>query len=694
MNGKILVVDDSKTDRIMIESMLGDYQVITASDGVEALEKIGEHPDIDLMILDLNMPRMDGFQLLTKLKEEEAIPSIRTIVLTNYDELENEIRGLKLGAVDYLRKPVQMDSLRVRIDIHMELLRIQKMFEEKLYDQNLTFDTIFQQAPIGIAISYGAQPHSGGMEELISINPMYEKITGRTRKELLQLGWLKITHPEDIEKDLQLLEKMQNGEIPYYAMDKRYLRPDGSVVWVSMITAPLYLSNHLQFSHVTLIQDITSRKEMEDHLRYSSEHDEWTGLYNRRFFETVLLDDQQNSHSEKRALVLVNLSEVHSLNMTYGFSYGQEFVRKIAGLLEDFTSSEHLLFKTYDNRFSFYLRNYKTWDEVMVFARDIAEVLDPYMRSERINAGIGVLEIPGGNGEELEKHLKNLLVTSEKALFREEATVGICVFDENLENEIRREEEIIRELTWISQGEREGGLSLEYQPILDLVSNQITGFEALARLDCTTLGRVSPLEFIPIAEKTKLIIPVGELIMEKAFRFQNKLKSLGYDHLMISINVSPIQLLTKDFNLRTREMMKNTGVNPEYVGLEVTENVFTDNYQDINRTLGDLNQLGITTAIDDFGTGYSSFARGRELHINCFKIDKIFIDKILSLKEEEAITEDVIRIAHRLGQMVIAEGVEHEIQLDYLRKSLCDKVQGFLISKPLVEEEAIGFLKK
>ncbi|HPD90457.1 MAG TPA: response regulator, partial [Bacillota bacterium] len=159
MNGKILVVDDSKTDRLMIESMLGDYQVIVASDGVEALEKIGEHPDIDLMILDLNMPRMDGFQLLTKLKEEEELPSIRTIVLTNYDELDNEIRGLKLGAVDYLRKPVQMDSLRVRIDIHMELLRIQKMFEEKLYDQNLTFDTIFQQAPIGIAISYGAQPH-------------------------------------------------------------------------------------------------------------------------------------------------------------------------------------------------------------------------------------------------------------------------------------------------------------------------------------------------------------------------------------------------------------------------------------------------------------------------------------------------------------------------------------------------------
>lgn len=244
MNGKILVVDDSKTDRIMIENMLADYRVITASDGVEVLEKIGEHPDIDLMILDLNMPRMDGFQLLTKLKEEEGTPSIRTIVLTNYDELENEIRGLKLGAVDYLRKPVQMDSLRVRIDIHMELLRIQKMFEEKLYDQNLTFDTIFQQAPIGIAISYGAQPHSGGMEELISINPMYEKITGRTRQELLQLGWLKITHPEDIEKDLQLLEKMQNGEIPYYAMDKRYLRRDGSVVWVSMITAPLFLSNH------------------------------------------------------------------------------------------------------------------------------------------------------------------------------------------------------------------------------------------------------------------------------------------------------------------------------------------------------------------------------------------------------------------------------------------------------------------
>ncbi|MGI6086247.1 MAG: response regulator, partial [Acetivibrionales bacterium] len=154
MHEKILVVDDSATDRMIIKNMLVGYEVLLACGGLEALRVIEANEDIKLVILDLNMPDMDGFQVLNTFKSDERYKKLRTIILTNYDEPENEIKGLHLGAVDYIRKPIQMESLRIRIDIHLGLLRVQDEVEKKMHEQGLTLDMIFNQAPIGIAVSY------------------------------------------------------------------------------------------------------------------------------------------------------------------------------------------------------------------------------------------------------------------------------------------------------------------------------------------------------------------------------------------------------------------------------------------------------------------------------------------------------------------------------------------------------------
>jgi EAL domain-containing protein (putative c-di-GMP-specific phosphodiesterase class I) len=207
------------------------------------------------------------------------------------------------------------------------------------------------------------------------------------------------------------------------------------------------------------------------------------------------------------------------------------------------------------------------------------------------------------------------------------------------------------------------------------------------------LGLIPPLEFIPIAEKTKLIIPLGKKIILQAFNFLNKLKENGYDSVGVSINISAIQLLRDDFTQYLLEMINERRVDPANIGLEVTESVFASNYQEINSILGELKSLGIKIAIDDFGTGYSSLARERELNLNCLKIDKYFIDKLLLLKDEEAITSDIIAMAHRLGHYVIAEGVEYERQRQYLLKYGCDRIQGYLISKPLTEAAALDLLR-
>jgi EAL domain-containing protein (putative c-di-GMP-specific phosphodiesterase class I) len=241
--------------------------------------------------------------------------------------------------------------------------------------------------------------------------------------------------------------------------------------------------------------------------------------------------------------------------------------------------------------------------------------------------------------------------------------------------------------------ENHESLFLEYQPIINLGTNTIWGLEALARMDSSQLGRVGPLEFIPLAEKTKLIIPLGDKIIIKALNFLKRLESMGYEQLVMSINISAFQFLKSDFIEFLIKTLDELEINPENVCLEITESVFASDYQDMNDVLEVLRGLGVKSTIDDFGTGYSSFSRERELNVNGLKIDKFFMDKMLDLSSlEEAITGDIISMAHRLGHFTIAEGVEDEKQRQYLKDHNCDKIQGFLISRPLNEESVIEYL--
>ena len=201
MEVKILIAEDSAADRLIIKSMLENhYIVMTACDGLETMHMLNEHDDINILILDLNMPKMDGFQVLEAIKCSERFMKLRTIILTSYDEPENEIRGLKLGAVDFIRKPVHMYSLKTRIDVHASLLCAEHALEQRLSEHMLTFDMIFNQAPIGIAI---IQELKNSDKPVIRVNPMFEKITGITGEELERTGWEAITHPDDLEEELK-----------------------------------------------------------------------------------------------------------------------------------------------------------------------------------------------------------------------------------------------------------------------------------------------------------------------------------------------------------------------------------------------------------------------------------------------------------------------------------------------------------
>ena len=523
-----------------------------------------------------------------------------------------------------------------------------------------------------------------------------QKLTGYEPESFVNdrdLPFFSLISPE--YRDLLTTEWQKT--VPYqrpYSFEYDIVTALGERKWVLEMGQGLYDERGTVEALEGIILDISDRKEMENNLRYIGEHDRWTGLYNRDYLEAVLREDLSQNDGLRRALISVNLSTVQLLTANYGFQYTQNLIKQAAVSLQQHTSKTRILCQTYGNRFVFYVNGYGAQTELMAFCSMISDEMLALFATDRIGGGIGVMELDHEKRElSTDALLRMLLIASERAIAISEKDFGTIFYNAELEASVNREGDIRQALTAIADQTPGNELYLLYQPIYDAKTRAIDGFEALARIRAHDLGLVPPVEFIPVAEKSKLIIPIGEQIIMQALRFLRKLKDCGLDSIRVSINVSVIQLLRLDFVERLFAHIAEMQVDAKNVGIELTESVFAADYDRINRTMDALRSAGIQIAIDDFGTGYSSLAREKELNVDCLKIDKYFIDKLLDANPDETITSDIISMAHKLGQYVVAEGVERESQMKYLIEHNCDHIQGYLVSKPLEEETAIRFLQ-
>lgn len=417
-----------------------------------------------------------------------------------------------------------------------------------------------------------------------------------------------------------------------------------------------------------------------------------TGLYTREYLENLLLYDTQILPNQKRALVHINLSAIQLHILTYGFQHSQDILRRVAAILKQYCREDCTLCRTYEHHYTFYLKGYPDEQALHTFCKTLSKTLKTMLRSEGVEYGIGLLELGRGVPLDVQQAFRDVMVASEQAICPQLHPSGYCTFSKELAEANKKKEIIITELSQIVAGIRAERLYVLFQPIVTLINDRITEFEVLARLSSDTLGLISPTDFIPLAEKTKYIIPLGYHIIRRAFLFLKTLESQGYEEVQISINISVIQLLDADFIPNLLVLIKEYAVQPSRICLEITESSIMANLQDINTLFAELQQYGISIALDDFGTGYSSLAHERSLNVDILKIDKTFIDGLQPIGEEQSITGDIISIGHKLGHMVVAEGVEHKYQSEYLVRHGCDKIQGFLINTPLDETTAIEFL--
>ncbi len=562
--------------------------------------------------------------------------------------------------------------------------------ESRIRASEALFRSIFDQAPVGVYIGHSSRYVAKIFGDSPAINPMYAAITGRTINELSLRKWTDITHPDDLEADLSNYAKLKSGVINSYDMEKRYIKPDGSVVWVHMIMSRLYLENLSDFTHLCILKDVTERKQQEIKLKYLSEHDPLTGVYNRNHFEEMLSRDLALHAGDKKALLLVTLNEFGAVNVTHGYVYGESLVKGIAGKLAALLAPNRHLFQIANDRFVFYIRQYESKLDLQKLCRTVIEVLDESLTEIRVYGTVGVLELDSMQAS-VDGILKLASIAAEYAA--ENYAERFSFFDRNMEDAVNRKELIKSELAKCVRNESDTSLYLQYQPIFHAQTGTIYGFEALARFASDGTGQVPPNEFIPIAEEAQLIVPLGKKIIQLACGFLKHLEASGIHDKMVSINISAIQLLRDDFLPDLLHAVAKAKVNARNITLEITESIFSDSYQKINEKLGAIREKGIAISIDDFGTGYSSLARENELNVSCLKLDKQFIDGLLMQDPDEVIVGDIISMAHRLGHSVVAEGVEHEKQMQYLKNHHCDYIQGYLLSRPLPEEKALQLLE-
>jgi len=415
-----------------------------------------------------------------------------------------------------------------------------------------------------------------------------------------------------------------------------------------------------------------------------------TNLPNKRYFEKAYDYESKSSTLNQGAIIFINYKNFKIISAIYGFQYCEMIIKEMAKRCSLLCTDQCHLFHLYNDRFVFYFLENKDKKELSAFCDSIIVVLKDVLSAKTIGGNIGIVELCGFHGS-ADNLMKNAYIAARNV--DENEVFGYRFFNKEMEEKIKREEYIENKLkNAIFQGEQNENFFMEYQPILDLKCNTIFGFEALACLKSEKYGKISPSEFIPIAEKSQLIIPLGKLIVRMVCSFYKKLKEHNVLPCKISFNVSAIELLRDNFYPDLMRIFEELQVDSSYLIIELTESIFADNYQVINDKLDRLNANGIDIAIDDFGTGYSSLARERELNVNFLKIDKYFIQNLLSIPSEKDITSDIVSMAHKLGHLVIAEGVEETIQMDYLIENGCDLIQGYLFSRPLSKDNAISFM--
>ncbi len=547
-------------------------------------------------------------------------------------------------------------------------------------------DIVFKNTLEGIAIT-------NAEGTLISVNPAFTKITGYSASEAIGKNprILKSYHHDDVfYKNMwnTLLEKGQwQGEIWNRRKDgEAYLE------WLTIIT--IKDGDGKPCNYVSVFRDITDIRQKEEHILHMAYHDPLTNLPNRLLFHDRLQQAISSAlrHPKIIAIMFIDLDRFKIINDTLGHNVGDMLLQSVALRLKGAVRQNDTVSRLGGDEFVILLSEIEKAQDAALVAQKILHELSlsftVYGHELNITASIGISVYPD-DGNDVQTLMKN----ADTAMYhaKEHGKNAYQFYKENmntvlfehmlLENSLRRA---------IERNE----FQVYYQPKIDMSSGKVSGMEALLRWQHSEIGLINPSQFIPIAEETGLIIPVGEWILRAACKQCMVWKEAGFPSLSVAVNLSSRQLKHQELLRIIKEVLDETGFDPEYLELELTESVIMHQAEKTIETLHKLKAMGIRISIDDFGTGYSSLSYLKRFPIDKLKIDQSFVHDVTTNEDDSSIVTAIIAIAQSLKLKIVAEGVETIDQLAFLKSMQCDEVQGYYFSRPLHTDAFTTFLRE
>ncbi len=652
---------------------------------------------LDGVLLDVN----HAFCRLTGYSKQELLGGLRYQDITPPEYHEREARLvqdlLKTGLpVVYEKEYVRKDGSRVPVSLNVFVVKgtreqpdalaaiIKDITEAKRAEQAVResrdyYMRLFDEFP--------AMIWQAGLDGRCNyFNTSWLRFTGRALEQEVGEGWVEGVHPEDRARCLAEYRHAFHARTPF-EIEYRLRRYDGTYRWIIDHGHPFQALNGNFAGYIGSCYDITERKQTEERIQHLATHDELTGLPNRRLFLDRLdhAMAQARRRQQKLVVLMLDLDKFKYVNDTFGHTIGDVLLHGVAGRLQECVRESDTVARLGGDEFAVLLPEIAHPEDAAKIAQKILDIFtepcDFGGNEVFVTASLGLSIFPQ-DGSDAETLIKN----ADNALYRAKEQGRNTYQFWTADLKLRSTERLQLEDRLRSALERDEFV-LFYQPQVDPRSGQIVGLETLLRWRHAELGLLAPAAFIGLAEETGLIVPIGVWVIRKACTQAKAWQDRGYPPIRIGVNLSPKQFRFHGLVTQISQILAETGLEPRWLNLEITEMLAMHDVEWTVETLRALSALGVQISIDDFGTGYASMGYMKRFPVNVLKIDQSFVKEMTAGSENAAFVPAIIAMAHTLKLKVIAEGVESQEQLTLLQPHECEGMQGYLFSRPVPAEE-------
>jgi predicted signal transduction protein with EAL and GGDEF domain/ActR/RegA family two-component response regulator len=688
----LLIVDDDPGIRMLLRASMENagYQVVEANDGVQAIEQFMRHKPAAIL-MDVDMPEIDGYEACARIRQDQAGLHVPIIMVTGMEDVDSVNRAYSAGATDFITKPINWDLLGYRVRY---VLRSSRTFSELRTSEAKndallkaipdTFFIVHQSGTIrdyipGIDAGHLLEPR-GDQQNIFDYFPA--RIAEEWHDQIADVAANKTASHFEL--------KLGDGE------DERHYE--------------LEIVPYLKNLTLTSFRDITERKKAEEKIHNLAYYDPLTGLPNRQRFhqQLELAIETAKKNDLKVAALYVDLDDFKRINDTLGHNYGDVVLQvaskrmarcvrdeDMVGRAETSTATmlkEPNLARLGGDEFVAILQNLRTEDEALVVAERIRdELMQPVQHEGQelvVTSSIGVAIYPD-DGEDSESLLKN----ADMAMYQSKAAGRNSVRFYSGTMSIRSLERLSLEMSLRNALENDE-FELYYQPKVSVETKCWVGFEALLRWQHPEEGFIDPKRFIPLAEETGLIEPLGKWALRQACNQTRKWVDKFGDNFTMGVNISSHQFLqSNDVADEILQELSRLSLSPRMLQVEVTESLMMDERVKAVAMISKLRDAGVTIAMDDFGTGKSSLGSLQSFPLDVLKIDSSFVQGLESDEGKAIVCKTIIEMGHNLGLRVNAEGVEMTEQFEFLREHHCDEVQGYLFCGPVPAQKLEAMLE-